>query len=120
MKRRSPLPIQLTAASVLVLAASGVLAQESTEETDAAEESKPYTPLGLLNRPQAPVQPGDQLGRLELGAAYVSDDNYMFGQYNGLNDDDASLIGNLQWQQFSGDSYWKTSFTDMDLPTREG
>jgi MtrB/PioB family decaheme-associated outer membrane protein len=120
MKRRSPLPIQLTAASVLVLAASGVLAQESTEETEAAEESKPYTPLGLLNRPQAPGQPGDQLGRLELGAAYVSDDNYMFGQYNGLSDDDASLIGNLQWQQFSGESYWKTSFTDMGLPTREG
>lgn len=118
MNRRSPIPFQLTAASILVLAASGALAQQAEE---AAEQEAPYTPLGLANRPQALHSGSDHAGAVELGAAYTSDDNYMFGQYNGLNEDEATLIGNLQWQDFkSGDSYWQLTLSDMGLDTREG
>ena len=120
MKRRSPLPFQLTAASILVLAASGVLAQQAGE-TAEAEEAAPYTPLGLENRPQAPRRHTDHAGSVQVGAAYANDDSYMFGQYNGLNEDEATLIGNLQWQSFNAaERYWQVSLSDMGLDTREG
>jgi MtrB/PioB family decaheme-associated outer membrane protein len=118
MNRRSPIPFQLTAASILVLAASGALAQQTEE---GAEQETPYTPLGLANRPVALRAPSDHAGTLQLGAGYTTDDNYMFGQYNGLNEDEVTLIGNLQWQDFKpGDNYWQVSLKDMGLDTREG
>ena len=117
MKRTSQIPFPLAAASALVLAANSVLAQESA---DATEEAAIFQPLGLVNRPQVARQAAGDSGLLELGAGYVSDDNYMFGQYNGLNEEGGTLIGNLQWQHFDGDSYIQTSFTDMGLETREG
>jgi len=45
----------------------------------------------------------------------------MFGQYNGLNEDGLTLIGDLQWQDFSRpDDYWQLSLADLGLATREG
>ena len=118
MNRRSPLPFQLTAASILVLAANGVLAQQA-EETATAEET-PYTPLNLENRPQLASQHPPSAGSVQLGAGYTGDDNYMFGQYNGLNKEGATAIVNLQWQDFKNpDSYWQISMTDLGLDTRE-
>ena len=70
MNRRSPIPFQLTAASILVLAASGALAQQTEE---GAEQETPYTPLGLANRPVALRAPSDHAGTLQLGAGYTTD-----------------------------------------------
>jgi MtrB/PioB family decaheme-associated outer membrane protein len=118
MNRRSPLPFQLTAASILVLAASGVLAQQAAEP--AAEQEAPYTPLGLENRPQAQNLQTGYRGSVQLGAAYTGDDNYMFGQYNGLSEEGATAIVDMQWQDFNAaDHYWKISMSDLGLDTRE-
>jgi MtrB/PioB family decaheme-associated outer membrane protein len=99
-------------ASSLVLAACGVVAQE----TDT------YTPLGLENRPPLKTAwQGDSRGTAQLGLGYTSDDNYMFGEYNGLNKDGASVIGNLQWQDFNlGDNYLQGYMSNIGLDTREG
>ena len=118
MNNRIRLPFQLTAASALVLAATGALSQETEQ---AAEEASPYAPLALENRPLQRRLETDYRGAIEMGAGYTGDDNYMFGQYNGLNDDGASFIGNLQWQDFqSGDNYWQVAMSDLGLDTREG
>jgi MtrB/PioB family decaheme-associated outer membrane protein len=106
---KSPTPPQLTAAGALALAAAGA----------TAGEPELYTPLALQHRP--PLQaPTGYDGMVQLGLAYTSDDNFMFGQYNGLNEEGASLIGNLRWQDFSGESYWRLSLSDLGLETREG
>jgi MtrB/PioB family decaheme-associated outer membrane protein len=108
---------QITSASVLVLAAAGALGQE-TEQATQAEGT--YTPLQLANRP-AQAAATDSRGTARIGAAYTGDDNYMFGQYNGLNEDEVTLIGDLQWQDFSsGESYWQASVSNLGLDTREG
>ncbi len=112
MKSINRLPCQLSIASSLVLAACGVVAQEA--ET--------YTPLALQNRP--PLKTAWQADKpliVQLGAGYTSDDNYMFGEYNGLNKEGATAIGNLQWQDFSsGNNYWKGYVSNLGLDTREG
>jgi MtrB/PioB family decaheme-associated outer membrane protein len=118
MNNRHRLPFQLTAASALVLAATGALSQEAEQ---AAQETNPYAPLALESRPLQTRWQTDYSGALQLGMGYTNDDNYMFGQYNGLNEDDATLIGNLHWQDFrDGDNYWRASFSDLGLDTREG
>ena len=118
MNRRSPLPFQLSAVSILVLAASGALAQQAAETT--AEPETPYMPLGLENRPQAPNLQTGYRGSVQLGAGYTSDDNYMFGQYNGRSEEGATAIVDLQWQDFNAaDHYWKISMSDLGLDTRE-
>ena len=111
MNNRNRLPFQLTAASALVLATSGALAQEAD----------PYAPLAAETRPLQTRWQNDYSGAVQLGLGYTSDDNYMFGQYNGRQKDEATLIGNLQWQDFrSGDSYGQLSMSDLGLGTREG
>ncbi|MCB1848706.1 MAG: MtrB/PioB family outer membrane beta-barrel protein, partial [Halieaceae bacterium] len=56
-----------------------------------------------------------------LGGAYTSDDNYMFGEYNGLYNKGGTAIGNLQWQDFSGTgNYWQGYVSNIGLDTREG
>ena len=118
MNSRSRLPFQLTAASTLVLVASGVLASDADEQQT---QVSPYAPLALESRPLKTRWQTDYAGVAELGVGYTNDDNYMFGQYNGLQEDGATLIGNLQWQDFSNaDSYWQISLSDLGLDTREG
>jgi MtrB/PioB family decaheme-associated outer membrane protein len=60
----------------------------------------------------------DYSSQLEVGAGYVSDDNFMFGQYNGLNEEGAVFIGDLKWRGFSNNSYWEVSGSDLGLDTR--
>jgi len=112
MKSMNRFPCQLGAASSLVLAACGVLAQEPAQ----------YTPLALQNRPPLKTAwQADQPLIVQLGADYTSDDNYMFGEYNGLNKEGATVIGNMQWQDFSsGDSFWQGYLSNLGLDTREG
>lgn len=115
MKHRTQIPFQLTAISALVLLASGVVAQ--TEEESAQQSA--YSPL--LVKSQISSTAAHSAGSVELGLGYTSDDNYMFGQYNGLHEDGATLIGNLSWQDFSNsNSHWRASVSDLGLDTREG
>ena len=80
--------------SVLCLYASTVMAQD------------PFEPLAAETRPLATRWQTDYSGALQLGLGYTSDDNFMFGQYNGLHEKGSTLIGHLQWNDFrSGDSY---------------
>jgi MtrB/PioB family decaheme-associated outer membrane protein len=116
MKNLYRLPCQLSVASSLVLAACGALAQQ-TDTTD----SDAYAPLALENRPTLTLLQAGYAGAVELGVGYTDDDNYTFGEYNGLYKDEATLIGNLLWQDFSaGTSYWQVSGSDLGLDTREG
>jgi MtrB/PioB family decaheme-associated outer membrane protein len=112
MKSLNRLPLQLGAASSLVLATCGVL----------AEEADTYTPIALDNRPPLKsAWQGNTRGAAQVGLAYTSDDNFMFGEYNGLNDEGTTVIANLQWQDFSsaGD-YWQGYLSNLGLDTREG
>ncbi len=116
MKDRNRIPFPLTVASALVLAANAALA-----ETEEAAGEDIFTPLLLETRPLSTRWQTDYAGSAQLGLGYVSDDNYMFGQYNGLHEDGVTLIGNLRWQDFSNsDSYWRASVDDLGLDTREG
>ena len=81
----------------------------------------PYAPLLAESRPLPTRWQTDYSGAVELGVGYTTDDNHMFGQYNGLNEDQATLIGNLTWNSFNkGDSYWRLDLSDLGLDTREG
>ena len=115
MTYRPQIPFRISALSALVLAASTGLAQ--TEET---EQEQPYRPLQVTALPINSITFSDYQGAVQLGAAYTSDDNFMFGQYNGLQEKGATLIGNLRWQDFSGESNWRVTLSDLGLDTREG
>ena len=106
------------AATALALATSGALAQTTGEGID---DTSPYTPLMLVNRPSPNSWQSDYSGTAQFGLGYTSDDNYRFGEYNGLSEQGATLIGDLQWQDFhSSDNYWQLSLSDLGLDTREG
>ncbi|MEP5568643.1 MAG: MtrB/PioB family decaheme-associated outer membrane protein [Halioglobus sp.] len=116
MKHRTHIPFQLTAISAMVLITGSVVAQ-----TEAPEAESPYAPLLVETRPLNTRWQTDYAGGVQLGAGYTSDDNYMFGQYNGLHESGTTVIGNLRWQDFSeSESYWRASISDLGLDTREG
>ncbi len=114
MNRPSRFTVDFTTATVLALAAAGATAEE-------AAESGAYSPLGARLVATAPSLLAGAGGAVQAGIGYTSDDNYRFGEYNGLYEEGATFIGNLQWQDFSaGDSYWQVSLADVGLDTREG
>lgn len=115
----APRPIwPLTTACVLVLVTCGALAQTAAESVD---DTSPYSPLALANRPAPTAWLSDYSGAAQFGLGYTSDDNYKFGEYNGLSKQGATLIGDLQWQDFhNSDNYWQLSLSDLGLDTREG
>ncbi|QFU76814.1 MtrB/PioB family decaheme-associated outer membrane protein [Halioglobus maricola] len=116
MTQRSQIPFRLSAIAALVLAASTALAQDKAEP----EEEAIYRPLQVTALASPDVLLSEYRGTVELGLGYTSDDNFMFGRYNGLQEDGATLIGNLNWQDFSGDSNWRVTLSDLGLDTREG
>ncbi len=112
------LPWLLSAASALVMATCAALAQTAEE---AVDDTSPATPLALENRPLPTTWKSDYSGTAQFGLGYTSDDNYMFGEYNGLSKQGPTLIGDLQWQDFhSSDNYWQLSMSNLGLDTREG
>ena len=113
--------IALLPTSTLALAVSMANAQvDGQTEQQAEQEAQLYRPLAI-SQGTAPGPATGYKGNAQLGLAYTSDDNYMFGQYNGLEEDSVTVIGNLQWQDFSAvDNYWQASFSDLGLDTREG
>ncbi|MDX1735126.1 MAG: MtrB/PioB family outer membrane beta-barrel protein, partial [Halioglobus sp.] len=100
----------------LAVQACGALADKAGESV----APDVYRPLMQGSHTLAALAPGGYSNSAELGVAYTSDDNFKAGQYNGLQEDGATLIGNLHWRQFSSDSYWRVSATDVGLDTREG
>ena len=112
MKHMKHFPCQLGIAGSLALASC----------TLAAQEADSYKPLQLENRPPLKTSLwSDYPTAAQLGSGYTSEDNYNFGQYNGLNQEGASLIGNFQWQDFaSGNNYWQGYISNLGLDTREG
>ena len=75
-----------------------------------AYSQDPFAALTAETRPLSTRWQTDYRGAVQLGLGYVTDDNSMFGQYNGLYEEGATLIGNLQWNSFrSGDSYWQAN-----------
>jgi MtrB/PioB family decaheme-associated outer membrane protein len=62
----------------------------------------------------------DYNGFAEIGVGYVSDENFEFGEYNALDDDEAFVIGNLDFSGGEGGSLWNLSVSDLGLDTREG
>ena len=72
------------------------------------------------NRPLATRWAVDYSGFLQIGAGYVSDENWEFGEYNGLDEDEAFLIGNIDWSGGENGTLWNLSGRDLGLDTREG
>lgn len=118
MKQRYRLPFTLSAAGALALAIAAAHAEET--QGDAQATDAPYTPLLLDTQPLASRWQGDYSGAAQLGLGYTSDDNFMFGQYNGLQEKGVTAIGNLRWQDFDGDSFWRVDLSDLGRDTREG
>jgi MtrB/PioB family decaheme-associated outer membrane protein len=92
--------------SVAVMAACTVLASTLAQAADP--------------RPAQTRRQLEYNGQLEIGAAYVSDENFQFGQYNGLDDDSATVIGNVDWSSAENGVFWNFSGTDLGLDTRAG
>ena len=112
------LAIPMAATSALVLATCGLIASAAEPGTD---DSGAYTPLALENRPTLDTGPATHNGTARIGLGYTSQDNYMFGEYNGLSKQGVTAIGDLQWQDFhNSDNYWQLSLSNLGLDTREG
>jgi MtrB/PioB family decaheme-associated outer membrane protein len=87
----------------------------------AAAQEDPFAALLEDTRPLLVRHITDYRGVLELGTGYVSEDNFVYGQYNGRHQQGPVLLGTLRWNQFSDlDSYWRASVDDLGLDTREG
>ncbi|MEH6584064.1 MAG: MtrB/PioB family decaheme-associated outer membrane protein [Halioglobus sp.] len=99
---------------------AGALCTLTAGATAQADED-PFAPLLEESRPLATRLQSDYKGSVQLGLGYTSDPSFMFGQYNGLQDDGATLIGSLDWNNFyNTESYWQVSANDLGLDTREG
>ncbi|PLW81897.1 hypothetical protein CWI75_12370 [Kineobactrum sediminis] len=97
-----------------------LLAAFACTATGAVAED-PFAPLATETRPLATRWQTDYRGALDLGLTYASTDTFMAGQYNGLQEQGATLLGNLDWRQFNGtESYWQVSLSDVGLDTRKG
>ncbi|NND66277.1 MAG: MtrB/PioB family decaheme-associated outer membrane protein, partial [Halioglobus sp.] len=104
---------------IAVMSALLPVAAFGQEEGKAAATER-YQNLAATNQPIVSTLDGAFSGRFQMGGAYTFDDNFMFGQYNGLSDESLTLIGDLRWQDFGEDEYWQASFSDLGLDTREG
>jgi MtrB/PioB family decaheme-associated outer membrane protein len=133
MSKRVRHLLPLAAASALALAPASALSQapagtgntgstSSTNNTSGTtDDTAPYSPLGLQHRVALSSWLGDDPRAVRLGLGYTSDDNYMFGEYNGLSEQGPTAIADFAWQDFhSSDNYWQVSLQDMGLDTRQG
>ncbi len=101
--------------------ACGLAVVAASTLTARAAEPDPLAALAVDTRPLPARWQTDYRGALELGIALVSDDSSQFGQYNGLQQRGANLLGNLQWQAFPAENgYWQVALSDLGLDTREG
>ncbi|MEP5763866.1 MAG: MtrB/PioB family decaheme-associated outer membrane protein [Halieaceae bacterium] len=101
--------VQKTAIACAVVAACASILDAPTSFAQKAD-----------SRPLATRWQLDYNGQVEVGVGYVTDDNFQFGKYNGLYEDEVTLIGNLDWSGSKGNSFWNLSGSDLGLDTREG
>lgn len=101
---------------------SAGMAMPGLVSTAAADGDDPYSELARETRPLATRWEVDYSGRAEAGLGYVSQDNFMFGQYNGLYEQGAVFIGNLGWRGWRADGgrYFDVDVRDVGLDTRRG
>jgi len=74
-----------------------------TEETMTAENTfiQKSEDVIVVSNPKTPAYQMRIVFKEELTIGEVEgDDNYMFGEYNGLSEQGVTLIGDLQWQDF--------------------
>ncbi|MCB1706327.1 MAG: MtrB/PioB family outer membrane beta-barrel protein, partial [Halioglobus sp.] len=110
--------LRMSAVSLLALSASAVLSEEAANPDVEVDQ---YSPLGLQARPLPRPWDAGGANAVRLGLGYTSDDNYMFGEYNGLSQRGPTAIADLRWRDFhSSDNYWQVSLSDIGLDTREG
>jgi MtrB/PioB family decaheme-associated outer membrane protein len=112
-RRLSPV---LRAACRLALVGPPVIALLGIPRVATADD--PFAGLAEESRPPSTRRQLDTRNQAEVGVGYVSEDNFMFGQYNGLNEDGAVFIGTLDWRSSSDGEYWELSGTDLGLDTR--
>tara|TARA_R110002049_G_scaffold208811_14_gene379337 strand:- start:70 stop:2352 length:2283 start_codon:yes stop_codon:yes gene_type:complete len=118
MSKRCRQLLPVTAAGLLSLSTTAALSDESGKEDASAQQ---YTPLGLEVRSGLSNPDALSANVVRLGLGYTSDDNYMFGQYNGLSQQGPTAIADLRWRDFhSSDNYWDVSLSNLGLDTREG
>ena len=72
------------------------------------------------SRPLATRWAVDYAGSAEIGVGYITDENFEFGEYNGLSEDEAYIIGNVDWSGGKDGTLWNFSGNDLGLDTREG
>jgi MtrB/PioB family decaheme-associated outer membrane protein len=88
-----------------------------------AQAGDPFEPLAEETRPLNTRWQTDYRGKLDAGIGYVSADNFMFGQYNGLYEQGAVVIGDIDWRRWRDDDdtqYWRLDARDLGLETRRG
>lgn len=112
---------QQNSLKVAVALAMGLTGGATFAAEKTPEQPENFQLLGLKNRPLVTEQNAGYSGTLRLGLATTSQDNFRFGQYNGLGDQQVTLIGDLQWRDFeTGDHYWQASLNNIGRDTREG
>ena len=97
-------------------------AQESNSKSD------PCSFYGQQDtRPLSTRIETDYKGSFDVGLGYVSADSFMFGQYNGLDEEGAFLNGNIDLSSWNptGDvgnvlDYWRVWGRDLGLDVRQG
>jgi len=101
---------------------SAGMAMQGAAQTSSPGGEDPYGELARETRPLATRWEVDYSGEVEAGAGYVSQDNFMFGQYNGLYEQGGVFIGNVAWRGWHGDGprYFDVEARDLGLETRRG
>lgn len=67
-----------------------------------------------------PFEKAGKSGSVDLGAHYVSDDSFKFGEYTGLNKKGGYLVGNAELRLRGKDAYyWNLNAYNLGLDSRE-
>jgi hypothetical protein len=78
-----------------------------------AAADDPFAPLATEARPRETRWQTDFTGSVELGVNYVTDDNFMFGRYNGNYQEGAAVYGNVDWRWVTDAGRWDLQATDL-------
>ena len=78
---------------------------------------RPLVAFCVVALPLAGVA-ADDPGVVELGVDYTSEDNFMFGRYNGRSENKARIFGNVDWRWAGDSGRWDIQGTDLgtDVP----
>lgn len=109
MKISSSLPVVL----VLSLPATLAFAADDTTGGSAVDTSN-------WKCESCPFEKAGKSGRVDIGASYVSDDSFKFGEYTGLNKKGGYLVGNAELRLRGDDAYyWNLNADNLGLDSRE-